>query len=320
VLQYIKILRPSNILIIFFTQILIRYCVLEPLLFSMDLALQMPLFDFSMLVAASILIASAGYVINDYFDVKTDRINRPESVIVDRIISRRKSMLWHIVLNGIGLFLALVVAVRAGNFQLFLIQFMTVGLLWFYSTDFKKQFFIGNFVVALLTALVPIVVVIYELPWQRKFYDNLMEIYNLNFGSTFYFVGTFALFAFLTNLVREIIKDIEDAFGDEATGCRTMPIVLGIDKTKYVIYFILGLTVLLLSNIVYANYTPRDILPTLYIVFLVILPLVSLFYFVFKAQLKKEFSFISRILKVVMVIGLCFSFIIYYLAHYGNNT
>jgi 4-hydroxybenzoate polyprenyltransferase len=320
VLQYIKILRPNNLLIILFTQVLIRYCVLEPLLFSQGLALQMPLFDFFLLVFTSILIAAAGYVINDYFDVKTDRINRPKSVIVDRSISRRKSMLWHMILNGLGLLCAIILAVRAGNFQLFLIQFMTVGLLWFYSTDFKKQALIGNLVVAFLTALIPIVVIIYELPWLKRYYEQNHLSFDLNFKNTFFFVGMFALFAFLTNLVREIIKDIEDAFGDEATGCKTLPITIGIEKTKYVVYLILSITILLLAYILYQNYSANDLLPTLYLIILVVFPLIGLIYYTFKAQSKNDFGFISRALKIVMVLGLCFSFIIYYLVHYGNNT
>ncbi len=280
----------------------------------------MPLFDFFLLIITSILIAAAGYVINDYFDVKTDRINRPESVIVDRSISRRKSMLWHMILNGLGLLCAIILAVRAGNFQLFFIQFMTVGLLWFYSTDFKKQALIGNLVVAFLTALIPIVVIIYELPWLKRYYEQNHLPFNLNFKNTFFFVGMFALFAFLTNLVREIIKDIEDAFGDEATGCKTLPITIGIEKTKYIVYLILSITILLLTYILYQNYSANDLLPTLYLGILVVLPLIGLIYYTFKAQSKSDFSFISRALKIVMVLGLCFSFIIYYLVHYGNNT
>jgi 4-hydroxybenzoate polyprenyltransferase len=294
--------------------------VLEPLLFSQDLSLQMPLFDFCLLIITSLLIAAAGYVINDYFDVKTDRINRPQSVIVDRTISRRKSMLRHMILNGLGLLCALILAVRAGNFQLFFIQFMTVGLLWFYSTDFKKQALIGNLVVAFLTGLIPIVVIIYELPWLKRFYEQDNLPFNLDFKNTFFFVGMFALFAFLSNLIREIIKDIEDAFGDEATGCKTLPITIGIEKTKYIVYFVLTLTILLLVWILYKNYSSNDLLPTLYLSILVVLPLIALIYYTFKANTKNDFSFISRALKIVMVLGLCFSFIIYYLVHYGNNT
>ncbi len=319
-LQYIKILRPNNLIIILMTQLLMRYFVIAPLLQSQGLSLQMPLLDFTLLVLTSILIAAAGYVINDYFDVKTDRMNRPDTVIVDRTISRRKIILWHLILNGFALLLAFILALRAGNFQLIFIQILSIGLLWFYSTDFKKQAFIGNLIVAFLTALIPIVVMIYEMPWLKQYYEQSEMAYQLNFKNTFYFVGMFALFAFLCNLIREIIKDIEDAFGDEATGCRTLPIVIGIDKTKYIVYGILSLTIALLGSIVYNNYSSNDILPTLYLVLLVILPLLVLFYFIFKAQQKKDFSKISRALKIIMILGLCFSFIIYYLVQNGNNA
>ncbi len=318
--QYIKILRPNNLIIIVFTQLLMRYFVIAPLLKSQGLALQMPLLDFILLVLTSMLIAAAGYVINDYFDVKTDRINRPNTVIVDRTISRRKIILWHFILNGIAMAFALFLALRAGNFQLIFIQILSIGLLWFYSTDFKKQAFIGNLIVAFLTGLIPIVVMIYEMPWLKHYYEQSDLAYQLNFKNTFYFVGMFALFAFLSNLIREIIKDIEDAFGDEATGCKTLPIVIGIDKTKYVVYAILCSTVILLGFVMYKNYSDRDLLPTLYLLLFVALPLTVLIYFIFKAQHKKDFSKISRALKIIMIFGICFSFIIYYLVQYGNNT
>jgi 4-hydroxybenzoate polyprenyltransferase len=318
VLHYLKILRPNNLFIIVVTQVLIRYCVLEPLLFTQGLALQMPVFDFVILVLTSVLIASAGYVINDYFDVKIDRLNRPDTVIVDRIISRRKSMLWHLSLNGLGLVGAVIIAWRAQNLQLVIIQILTIGLLWFYSTDFKKQALIGNLVVAFLTALIPMVVIIYELPWLKHFYENTNMAYQLNFKSTLQFVAMFALFAFLMNLMREIIKDIEDVFGDEAAGCKTLPIVFGIDKTKYFVYITQLITIAILVFVIIKNHSPNDIIPSAYLALLIGLPLLFASYKVYKANQKNDFSFISRLLKVIMVLGLGFTFIIYYLVHYGN--
>ena len=119
------------------------------------------------------------------------------------------------------------------------------GLLYFYSASYKRQFLIGNIIVAILTAMVPLLVVIYEWPALYRYYTvNAVTLPEFNF--IFYWVGGFALFAFLTTLTREIIKDIEDFEGDIAYGRNTVPVVIGILSAKIVSVSLMIITIVLL--------------------------------------------------------------------------
>ena len=166
-LAFSRLIRLPNLLIIVLTQYLVRYCVLLPFMEISGLKERFSHLDFALLVLSTVLIAAAGYVINDYFDTRTDRINRPERVVIDKGIKRRVAMALHILFNFIGIGLGFYLGYKAGVYKLGLIHAFSAGLLWFYSTDFKKQFLIGNIIVSLLTASVPLVVPVYELPLAK---------------------------------------------------------------------------------------------------------------------------------------------------------
>jgi 4-hydroxybenzoate polyprenyltransferase len=146
--------------------VLMRYAILSPVLSKLNIALvempgtisamtlQMPLFDFILLVAATVLITAAGYVINDYFDIKTDLINRGK-VIVGTSIPRRMAMMWHNILNITGVGIGFYVSWRTGFFWMGILFLLVSGMLYFYSASYKRQFLIGNIIVAFLTAMVP---------------------------------------------------------------------------------------------------------------------------------------------------------------------
>ncbi|MCF6184052.1 MAG: geranylgeranylglycerol-phosphate geranylgeranyltransferase, partial [Bacteroidales bacterium] len=172
------------------------------------------IFDLSMflLFLSTAFIAAAGYIINDYYDIKIDYINKPSKVVVGKLIKRRIVLASHVVLNvfgiGIGLYL---------NIYIGVINFVAGFLLWFYSNQLKRMPFIGNFVVALLTGLSIFVLAIF---YQR----NIPLLLN------------YTIFAFSINLIREVIKDMEDLRGDMRFGSKTLPIVWGLRKTKYLLY------------------------------------------------------------------------------------
>ena len=106
--------------------------------------------NFLCLSLSTVLIAAAGYIINDYFDVKIDIINRPEKMVLEKRIPRRYGIIAHTVLNIVGLGLAAYVARQAGHYEWLILQVFCTVLLWFYSASFKRQFIIGNVVVACL--------------------------------------------------------------------------------------------------------------------------------------------------------------------------
>ncbi|MDP2385873.1 MAG: geranylgeranylglycerol-phosphate geranylgeranyltransferase [Bacteroidota bacterium] len=319
-IAFLKLIRFENILIVVITQYLIRYCVIDSLLFYktdtyfQKLSLQLTPFTFFLLTLSTALIAAAGYIINDYFDLKTDKINHPDTVVLDKTIKRRWALVIHVLFSALGILIALYVAYKAGNVKLALIHVLTTGLLWYYSTSFKKQLLIGNIIVSLLSAMVPLTVMLFEMPKVIEIYRVMMPYAELDFSAIYKFILAFSLFAFISSLIREIIKDMEDVEGDLETGCNTVPIAWGLKASKAIVIGLITNMILILLFIVYNLYGPKEKLPSFYIVFGLIFPLIYLITRIYKAQGSKDFHWASIFIKFIMLIGVCFSFIIYYLA------
>ena len=305
-------------IIVALTQYIIRYLIIEPILLVYRFELQLTDLQFMILVLSTVLITAAGYVINDYFDVQTDRLNKPGRIIVGKEISRRTAITWHIVLNLIGIALGTYVALVIGIPILSLTFVLTSGVLWFYSTTYKRQLLVGNLIVALLTALVPLIIVIFELPILNKVFHFRLEAEAQNLNIIFYWVLGFGFFAFILTLIREIIKDIEDFEGDKAFGRNTLPIVMGTQKTVYVITVFIIFTIISLLFIYfrYLLYSPSgqiDIISLVYIFVFLIIPLIILQVLILVAKEKKHFSFASLFSKIIMLFGLLYAFVFRYI-------
>ncbi len=162
------LIRWPNLVIVVVTQILTRQCVIEPVLGRAYMEVQLPTGLFALLVMATVFITAGGYAINDYFDRKIDRINKPQSQIVGNQIIPRHAMAYHLFFTITGVVLGVWVAIRIDQLYLSLIFFMVSGLLWFYSTVYKREFLVGNFIVALLTSLVPFLILVFEMPLLGK--------------------------------------------------------------------------------------------------------------------------------------------------------
>lgn len=228
------------------------------------------------LVISTLLIAAGGYIINDYYDIKIDLINKPQRVVIGKSITRRYAILFHTLSSLAGVVLGLLL-----SWKIAVVNLASATLLWWYSNSLKRQPFIGNFVVALLTGVAIWLV------------DSLYKTGHL-------LIITYALFAFFITLVREIIKDIEDLKGDQTFGCQTLPILWGIRKTKYLIYGILAvftLTVMLL------NFYHRN--PSLqYLLLLLFVPILWLLVRLVLADTKKDFSWLSGFCKFILLLGI----------------
>ena len=298
--------------------VLMRYAVIEPLLSKINIIfaegsgevlpmeLQFPWYDFVLLVVATVCITAGGYVINDYFDIKTDLINRGK-VIVGTKIPRRKAMMWHNIFNIAGVAAGFYISWQAGYFWLGLLFLIVSGLLYFYSASYKRQFLVGNIIVALLTAMVPMLVVIYEWPVLYKYYMlNAIEMPDLKI--LFYWIGGFALFAFITTLTREIIKDIEDFEGDKAYGRNTVPVVIGIQASKIVSVILILITIILLFLI--WNFYIRDKITLLYLSLTIVLPLLIVIYQVVKSREKQLLHKAGNLIKLVMLMGILYSLVV----------
>lgn len=309
IIAFFKLIRIENLLIIAITQWCIKYLIFAPI--NEFSKFTPTLFTISLI--STILIAAAGYIINDYFDVKTDKINRPETVVIDVIIKRRWAMILHIILNGIALVLGLYLALKCHSLKLLMFQLLSILLLWFYSTHFKKQLLIGNIVVSLLTATIPLMPMVYEY-YLIGGVSSLTSFLIGDFIKTLVIIVLgYSAFAFLTSFAREVIKDMEDYKGDIQTGCKTMPIVWGMITSKVVTFFLIVITIGLLFLASFKFYKEQQLIAVYYILGLVVLPLIILLIKTMLAKTSKDFKMASLLLKFTMLFGISFTVIIKYL-------
>ncbi|MEY3058824.1 MAG: hypothetical protein RL000_176 [Bacteroidota bacterium] len=300
---FFRLIRYPNLIFIALTQSLF-YFIIEKRIFSEINNSFLPELctnDFLLLLFSSILIAAGGYIINDYFDMDIDNVNKPHKLVIGKIISRRWAMLFHMLLSLIGLFLTAVVALHINNMLLLVFNFISVVLLLFYSTTFKKRLLIGNIIISLLTAWVVGVLFVAEL----KIDDVALIIKNNNLIERLYkFTLIYAGFAFIVSLVREVIKDLEDIIGDKKYGCTTMPIVWGVNVSKiYAATWIVVLMGILLSLFFYTIINSWSWLFSLMIIILLVFLIVILVN-IKKAATSKDFGKISNQVKLLMLMGI----------------
>lgn len=309
---FFRLIRSLNLLFIALTQFLFYYCVVIP---SYSNTGAVPLLEprnFWLLVLASVSIAAAGYIINDYFDINIDRINKPGKLVVERIIKRRWAIVWHLLLSATGILLSFYVGWKTHHdLMLGISNTVTVVLLWFYSTTFKKKLLSGNLIISLLTAWV--VLILYAVEMERSFYTLVQPEVLQAVSRIFKLAVLYGGFAFIISLARECIKDIEDMPGDQKYGCRTMPVVWGIRATKI---FIANWLVVLMAAILILQFYVIPFGWWYSIIYAVLLILAPAFYIlrnVLKAQTTADYHRISNWIKLVMMTGiLSLVFFFYY--------
>ena len=311
-LAFLKLVRLPNLLIIAFTQYMIRLCLVEPSLHLYSMYIQMSDLEFFLLVLATVFIAAGGYVINDYFDMRIDNINKPDQLIIDNGVKRRVAMGAHAVLSILGVALGILISWRCNILMSGGVLFaVSVIGLWYYSTSLKKKFLWGNIIISLFTGMVPFMVALFEMPRVIREYHITLSQTQYDYGSNIsttilLWAGAYGVTAFGLSLIREIIKDMEDVEGDGEYGCKTMPIVLGIKKTKLVTASLIVLFIGGIGYIQYLQLAARDKYSFLYFLGLVQLPLLFLLFNVITAKEKKHFHFASMFVKFIMLAGICY--------------
>ena len=309
VIAFFRLIRWLNLLYIALTQYLVQYTVIKPILAQAGVKPTLDDLHFFLLVLSTILVASAGYVINDYFDVKIDEVNKPRRIFIDRTIHHRTAILFHQFFTGAGVLLAFYVAWYARNLKLGFIHAIVAAFLWFYSTEYKRRMWLGNIIVAFLSAFVILLVVLYE--------KHLFEPENaavVRAASSILIILIFYFgFAFLLSLARELTKDMQDIEGDRQYFCYTVPIVIGIQKTKWIVYVLLACVMGLLIYIQVLQFFGHDYI-SLYMLFTTLeFPMLITFYLLYKANGSKEFSMVSSLIKIVMFMGILSMLYFYFL-------
>lgn len=325
-LQFVRLTRPLNLFIIALTMVLMRYYVLRPLVEVNGYELQLGFWQFLQLVLSTVLIAAAGNIINDYFDQRTDRVNKPKDIIVGVHVKRRVAMFVHQLFNFIGLALAFHLAWSIGIWKLSIVSFFAAATLWFYSVQFKRDLIIGNVLIALLAGLVPILVGIYEIPLLIDTYgDEVAQYFRLErpledptiyFKLLFYFIFGYAVFAFALNLIRELQKDMADVKGDARIGAKTIPIVYGIKNAKKITAVLI--VAVILALVILQQKVVNDPYSLCYMLVAVVLPLLAGLWVNHRAVRRVQFVKAGNFMKLAMLGGLLYSIVHYYIYYAGE--
>ena len=307
---YFKLVRFQNLLIIAVTMFFVRYCLVEPVFNINNVYLQFSLFDFSMLVLSIVLIAAAGYAINDYFDVKIDAINKPQKNMLHEKIPLRRAMAIHTTLSVIGVLIGAYASYKAGNIRLSFIPVVMCFILWFYSVKYKRIVLWGNLTVSLLSAFSIIIVWLFEF-FALKLHPFAFANMVGNFNAVNILVFTYAFFAFMTSMIREIIKDCEDIDGDREMGCYTFPIAFGIEKSKKLVLALVIATIVLIGIAEIRIYSWGYLYLLIYLIVTVQLLYLYMISMLLKAKEKKDFTFLSNLAKIIMIAGVLSMQILY---------
>lgn len=268
--HFAKLIRWQNLLIVAVTQCMVAL-LLIPNNTIIDILMDI---DFEILVLSTVLITAGGYLINDYYDIKIDYVNKPERVVAGRYIKRHHILFIHIFLSVLGILGGTYVSPKIGAINL-----LAAGLLWLYSNQLKRLPFWGNLSVAALTGLSVYIIYIY-------------------YHKSFFLISSYAAFAFFMSLIREIIKDLEDIKGDRVFGCRTLPIAYGVRNTKSIIYLLSALFLLVVSYFLRQE-------PKFYFVFSGLFLILSVLNFkIYKADKIIDYKKLSRMSKIIMLIGM----------------
>lgn len=300
-LKYLlKLIRWPNLLMLALVQYLIKFSLLIP-----EFGVQSTLnwYGFSLLILSTVCLAAAGYIINDIQDVEADNINKQYRVIIDKHISSNVAFNWYIALNVIGVVLGFIIAKTVDKNPFFVIFIIISALLYLYATYFKYTFLIGHIIISLLVGLSILIVGVFELlpvltPENRSTQLTIFKI-----------LLDYAIFAFIINFIRELIKSVEDIQGDYKVGVKSLPILVGKDRAVRIIFFLSLLPIFGVTYYVF-TYLNKQPIAIIYFVVTVILPLMYCSYKLFFAKAVKTFTLISLDYKIIMVFGM-FSMLLY---------
>lgn len=294
-MKFLKLIRYKNLIMLAFMQLLFRYAFLK----QQDIPLALADWQYGLLVLSTVLIAAAGYVINNIYDVATDSINKPNDVVIGKGISETAGYNIYIVLNitgvSIGFYLSNII-MRPGFATLFI---LIASLLYFYATSLKQIMILGNFIVALLLSFSVLIIGVFDL-FPATTVENRAQM-----ASLFSILTDYALFAFMINFIREIIKDIEDVNGDYNQGMNTLPIAIGNSRAAKIA---LGLAVIpfILTLLYIDKYFVENnlLVVTIYAFAFVLAPLLYFIVKIFTAKSQKDFHHLSTVLKLILLFGI----------------
>ena len=285
-MNWLRLVRWINLCVLLLAHLLFRY-FLFPFV-NLDSALSG--FEFLALSFSILCVTASGNIINAIFDVNTDRINNRKGPLVTGDISIKSANLLYIILVCVSIILASYVSYKTNSWWLLFLEIATIYVLYLYAKRLKGIAILGNILVSLLVSLSLLILILIELPVQLD-------------HSSLYWVLFYGIFAFWTNLNRDIIKDLQDIKGDYFKKYNTLPIILGRSRTNTVLFF--STSFLIIAVVIgVKNYLLAQTSTLVYFIFAVCIPLVFAAYQIFKFQEKIKYNRLSAIYKLVMLTGL----------------
>lgn len=268
----LSVIRGYNILVLIIAQYLASIYIFSP-----ENTLASVVFDVHLLfiVLATVCVIAAGYIINNFYDVKADQINRPLKTGIDNYIKQSTRLKLYFTLNFFGFFFGLLVSWRASLF----FSVYIFGI-WLYSHKLKKHPFWGLLAATILTILPFFAVFVY--------FKNFSKIIFLH-----------AIFLFLVIMVRELIKELENMKGALASNYKTFTVAYGEKQTKklsiVLLFFTLFPAGFLLNN------------PALsymrYYFYLTFFCLIFVGIYLWKSTQRKQYTLLHNMLKILLLIG-----------------
>lgn len=310
--DYLTLVRWQNLLMTAIVLFVMEKWVATPILRATYFGEQLPWWVLTLLIVATVLIAAGGYVINDYFDVKIDAINRPDRLIVTRSVNKQQAMRLFQVLTVAGILCGLAASWTVRSWVAAVIFVFVPGLLWFYSASYKRQLIIGNLIIALTAAVCPLMIAIANVAYLKLHYGdingiNVLELTTLP-HDIYLWIGGFAAFAFVGTLIREIIKDLQDQMGDRELECHTMPIVFGELPTKIIV------TALVLLMAAAISWLAWGVIPspltTRYALLGLLVPIACLLWMLWSARISSDYKAAQLVMKFILLMGVLFSFVV----------
>lgn len=303
-----RLIRFRTLAYAAFIMYVVRYFVIHPILDinrENGFTLQMTDEAFSLLVVAILCLISGAYIINDYFDTKVDRISGVKEIVIGKSVGRRTAIILHTVLNVVAIGITFYFGFAVGVWKIGVLFLLVSGLLWFYSSTYKRYLIVGNLLVALLAALIPFSVIIYEIPLLNMAYANILIPTHTNFIYMFSWIGGLSWFIFLNTLMYEINKDIYTFQGDDESGNRTISVCWGTLWARRIIGILAGIAILSLVVLYFTVFS--DSLAIL-VYFLVALIIPYSIYLIVVLGKNDNRRFQLRLIRAIMVlcVGACF--------------
>jgi len=300
-MNFLRVIRYQNLLMLVLMQLILRYGFLK--LIKLPGGIPVPLalkdFHYALLILSTVCIAAGGYLINDIFDQETDRENKPGKVVIGKTISEKTGYRYYAILNiigvGVGTYLSLLIG-RMGFSMLFI---SIVIVLYLYASSLKQSLLIGNLIVAVLLSVSVLIVGIFDL-YPMLTFENRGYL-----GTYFIIMLAYAAFAFLINFIRELVKDLEDVDGDYNEGMNTLPIVLGVDRTAILVFWLSLVPILILLYCINEYLVKYDLFFSVgYALALIVAPLIYFSAKMWSARKQQEFHHLANVLKLVLFFGI----------------